>query len=106
MKEKFYHLIPCLVFDALTFYLLPCIIRDTGSAMFVLLLLMPLLIFLGAVAHGIFRGFFWPLPLACMILFMPTVWIFYNASAWIYTPVFGVIALLGSGLGAIFHKRK
>ena len=106
MRTKFLRMLPYCVIFALIFYLLPLIIRDTGSAMFVMLMLMPLLAFLTSAVYGLLCGFQPLLSLLCAILFLPTVWIHYNSSALVYTLIYGVVSLLGIGLGTLFHRKK
>ena len=106
MKTKFLRLLPYFGVFILIFYLLPLIIRDTGSAMFVMLILMPLLVFLTSAVCGLFSGFQPLLPLLCAIVFLPSVWIHYNESALIYTLIYAILSLLGVGLGTLFHRKK
>ncbi|MBQ1372528.1 MAG: hypothetical protein IIY70_06300 [Oscillospiraceae bacterium] len=85
------------VFPAMAFYALPplCI---GESGMLLMLLILPTLCLAISVAFGRRNG----LP-ACIafalgvaVLFIPTIFLFYNESAWIYVPIYSGIALLGS----------
>ncbi len=58
------------------FYLLPLLIKDTGSGIFLLLIMMPSLVFLGAVIYGLRCGLHWFLPLAAAVLFLPSIFLF------------------------------
>lgn len=105
MKKK---IIPYVIYSVamvLIFYLLPLLIQDTGSGMFVLLLVVPALTFIASLIFGIRQGFSVILPLLVAALFVPTLCIFYNESAWIYIPAYAVIALIGNGIGRIFYKK-
>ncbi|RHO52703.1 hypothetical protein DW094_13835 [Ruminococcaceae bacterium AM07-15] len=95
--------IALLLFD---FYLLPLLIKDTGSGIFLLLLIMPLLVFLGAVLYGLGYGLHWLLPLAATILFVPSMFLFYNESAWVYGVIYGAVAAAGNGVGRIFYNKR
>ncbi len=50
------------------FYILPFLIKDTGSGLLLLLIVMPLLVFLGAVVYGLQYGLHWVLPLAAYFI--------------------------------------
>ena len=106
MNKKIIPYVIYAVVLALAFYLLPLLIRDTGSGMFVLLLVVPVLTFIISLIFGIRQGFSVILPLLVAVLFAPTLFIFYNESAWIYIPYYAVIALIGDTIGKIFHKKQ
>lgn len=89
----------------LDFYLLPLLMRDTGSAMLLLLVLMPLVCLGTAAVRTAKKGFCPWFALGAALLFAPCVPLFYNATAWVYCPAFGVLALLGSFAGLPFRKR-
>ena len=46
------------------------------------------------------------LPAAALVLFLPTVPLYYNFTAWVYGPVYGVVVLLGCCLGRVFYGRR
>lgn len=106
MKKKLSALLPYVIVLAIIFYVLPLLIKDTGIGMLMLLLVIPLLTFICALIHGVRQGFDFLLPLATAVLFAPTIFIFYNASAWVYIIAYAVIALVGNGIGRAFHKKK
>lgn len=105
MKKRLLALLPYVIILAIAFYVLPLLIIDTGSAMFMLLLIIPLLTFICSVIFGVRQGFDFLLMIAVIILFAPTIF-YYNMSAWIYIIAYAVIALVGNGIGRVFHKRK
>lgn len=98
-------MIPYLLVNVIAFYILPMIIQDTGSAMLVLLIVIPLICLVTAIVFGIKKSFNWIYPLAVALLFAPTVFLFYNESAAIYIVAYGIIALVGNLIGKIFYKR-
>lgn len=106
MKEKLTALLPYAAVLAADFYLLPFLIRDTGSAMVLMLSIMPGIAFFCAVAYGARRGFGPWLAIAALLLFLPTVLLHYNTTAWVYAPVYGLIVLAGNGLGRLFYKKR
>jgi len=106
MKNKLAALLPYLGVLALDFYLLPFLIHDTGMGMLLLLGVMPLIAFIAAIICGLLNGFCLLLPIAAFILFLPTIFIYYNSSAWIYAVAYAVIVLIGNGLGRAFYKKR
>ena len=106
MKKLLLPLLPCLAVLTALFYLLPLLARDTGSAMFLMLCVTPLAAFLTGLVHGLRRGFSILLPLAALLLFLPTIFLFYNSSAWVYAPACALIALAGNGAGKLLHGKR
>lgn len=105
MKKKILALLPYAIALAIAFYVLPLLIKDTGIGMFMLLLVIPLLTFICAIIYGVRQGFDFLLMITAIILFAPTIFIFYNTSAWVYMIVYAGIALVGNGIGRIFHRK-
>ena len=103
--DKWKRMIPYLAVLAVDFYLLPALIRDTGSGMVMLLMVIPLVCFACSLVYGIRNSFcIWYCVIAAA-LFVPTIFIYYNASAWIYVVGYGIAALLGNLIGMAFHKK-
>ena len=97
-------MIPYLIVNIIAFYLLPIIIKDTGSAMAVMLFGIPLICLLTAIFYGIKNSFNFIYPLIVAILFAPTIFIFYNSSASVYVIGYGITALVGNFVGKLFYK--
>ena len=106
MKQTLAALAPYLAVLAADFYLLPLLIRDTGSAMVLLLAVMPLAAFFSAVHYGMRRGFLPWLSVAALLLFLPSVFLYYNVSAWVYGVFYALAVLAGTGLGSLFRGRR
>ena len=69
----------------IAFYLLPALLlKDTGSAMFVLLILVPLVVLVNSIIYGINHEVKYYYFLIVAILFIPSIYLMYNESAWIY----------------------
>ena len=86
------------------FYVIPWFIKDTGSAMIVMLGMIPIVCFVTSMMYGIRNGFdFWYVFIVA-ILFIPSIFIFYNSSAWIYVVVYAGIALLGNFIALPLRK--
>lgn len=87
------------------FYIIPRFIKDTGSAVIVMLMIIPLICLITSVFYGIRNGFdFWYILIAA-IMFTPSIFIFYNSSAWVYVVGYAVIALLGNLIALPLRKR-
>lgn len=99
-KELIYYLI-----IAITYYLLPFLIIDTGSAMFMLLIVMPLIVLITSFICGLKNGFHIWYAVIVGLLFIPTIYLHYNESAWIYTLIFGALALTGNALVLLKPKK-
>ena len=86
-------------------YVIPRFIKDTGSAVIVMLMIIPLICLITSVFYGIKNGFdFWYILIAA-IMFTPSIFMFYNSSAWIYVIGYAVIALLGNLIALPLRKK-
>ncbi|WIV11530.1 hypothetical protein [Proteiniborus sp. MB09-C3] len=103
--EKIKAMIPFLIAIILDFYLLPLLIKDTGIAMLMLLIIIPLICFICSFIYGIKRPFSIFYSVIVAFLFLPSILIFYNSSAWVYSIGYGVVALFGSFIGNYAVKR-
>lgn len=103
--NKLKKMLPYLIIIILSFYLLPFVMKDTGAAMTMLLVVIPAICFICSILYGVKNSISLAYVTAVAILFVPAIFIFYNASAWIYVPGYGIIALAGNAVGMIFYKR-
>ena len=103
--KKHLKMIPYLFVNAIAFYILPMIIQDTGSAIAIMLVALPVICFITSIVFNVKNTFNWIYPLAVALIFAPTVFIFYNESAAVYIVAYGIIALVGNLIGKIFYKR-
>lgn len=106
MKKKCVALLPYIAVLAVDFYFLPFLMKDTGVAMLLLLVVMPLAAFITAVVYGLRNGFSVLLPIAAVVLFIPTIFIHYNSSAWVYTVFYMVVIFAGNGVGRAFYGKR
>lgn len=87
------------------FYIVPLVIQDTGSAMVVMLVILPMICLITSIFYGIRNGFdFWYI-LIVAIMFTPTLFIFYDSSAWVYIIGYAIVALIGVLIGLPFRNR-
>ncbi|MEF9973887.1 MAG: hypothetical protein RR893_08160 [Clostridia bacterium] len=87
---------------ALDFYLLPLLISDTGMAMILSLVAMPLICLGCATVYGAKNGFSLLFCALVAMLYASTLPIFYNSSAWIYIVCYGLAAAVGNAAGRAF----
>ena len=87
-------------------YVLPFLIKDMGSAMLVLFIFLPLVYFVTTLLCSVKNGFHIVFSMIAAVLFLPSMFLFYNMTAWIYAPVFGVISLIGNLIGGAIHRGK
>ena len=106
MKKRLWILLPYILVLAVDFYLLPLLVRDTGTAMLFMLLVMPFTAFACALICSARHGFVWPLPVITAVLFAPSLFLYYNASAWVYIPTYAVVVLVGNMIGKAFHQKR
>ena len=95
-----------LIVITLAFYVLPAFINDTGTGIFFLIILTPIICFVTSIIYGIRHSFNLIFLLLIMILFIPTIFIFYNESAAIYVLIYGIIATIGNLLGSLIKKMS
>ncbi len=101
---KLTKLLPYLILTALVLYGFPLIITDTGSAMSVLLIFIPLACFILAIILCAKHSFQWIYPICVGVLFTPTVNLYYNETATVYVFFYTVISLIGCFIGYLIHK--
>lgn len=89
----------------INFYVVPFFIKDTSSAIFILMVLMPLISFSTSVVYGIKNGLKAHYFIFSTLLFIPSLFIYYNATAWIYVVLFSGISLIGDAIGSAIKKR-
>lgn len=104
--EKMRRMLPYWLVIIFAFYVLPLLIRDTGSAMSVLLIGIPMICFIVSFVYGIKNSFNWLFSLLVMLLFVPTIFIFYNESASIYIMVYGIISITGNFIGSLLCMKN
>lgn len=97
---------PYIIALAVVFYLLPAFMKDTAMAMVLMLAAMPAAVFITALIRGIKKGFSFVLVALTALLFLPTVFIWYNSSALVYTAFYAVIAAAGCGLGGFLYGKR
>ena len=88
----------------LAFYVAATLLcRDTGSAMFTLLCLLPVVLFILSLRYAKMNGFKWYLSIIIGLLWLPAI-IYLNESATVYALIYGVISFVGQGIGFLVNK--
>ena len=101
---KIRRMFPFLIVNLFAFYVLPFFIRDTGSAMFFMLVVIPTICFIASLIYGIKNTFDLFYTFIIMLFFVPTIFIHYNESALVYVFIYGLISLIGNILGRLIFK--
>ncbi len=102
MKQNI-KLIPYLLINTISFYLLPIFAKETTSAILVMLIMLPIICFTTGIIYGMRHSFTWIYPLSISVLFAPTIFLFYNYTALIYIFGYGLISFIGILIG---YKSK
>lgn len=89
----------------IAFYIVPMLIKDTGSGMFILLIVIPLITLITSLIYGLRNTVDFIYPLIVAILFIPTLFIYYNTSAWVYVIAYSMISLIGELLGKTLQRK-
>ena len=94
------NLLPYVMVNVICFYFLTLLMKDTGSAMFILLFAIPVITFVNAILCGRKNSLDLLYPLLVMVIFVPYVFINMNESATIYIFIYGAISLIGCFVGS------
>lgn len=89
----------------LGYYLLPLLISDTGSGMFILLVILPLVVALNSSIYGYkSKKIDFIYNILVSILFIPVIFIYMNSSAWVYIPGYFIVSILFNFIGKVINK--
>lgn len=83
----------------------PFLIRDTGTGMLLLLLVLPLLIFAASLMYGKKHGFSWSFSALVAFIWLPNL-AKLNTTAAVYILIFGVVSYIGQFVGALFGRGR
>ena len=106
MKKTLCALAPYALALGINFYLLPLFMKNTGTAMLLMLFVMPFASFVTAVIYGMRRGFSPLLSLLARLLFIPAVFIYFNSSAWVYAVFHAAAVFAGTALGRVLCRKR
>lgn len=96
-----------LIVLAIAFYILPLfrISEDMGSVIMINFFIIPIITFFVSFFYGRNRKFNIIYPIIATLLFIPTIFIYYNTSVWFYIIIYLVIAFSGNIIGVEKRKR-
>ncbi len=92
-------MLPYLVVILLAFYILPLFIKDTGSGMYMLLIVIPLICSIVSIIYGKKEKFSVAYSIIVALLFIPTIFIYFNDSAAVYIAIYGLICIAFNFIG-------
>lgn len=98
--------LPYVLLMAVNLWILPAVIRDTGTAMVMMLAGLPLITLIIAAFHAWKAGLAIVFALVTGILFIPAIFLYFNESTWIYAPAYAVIALIGGVVGKSLRSGR
>ncbi|WP_317368780.1 hypothetical protein [uncultured Tyzzerella sp.] len=99
-KRELLYLVPIVI----VFYGLPVLIKDMGMAILSLLVIMPSVCFLSSIMYSLNKKSNILYPIICTIIYIPTIFIYYNLSATIYIFIYAIILFLGYIIGKLIMK--
>lgn len=102
---KYKKMIPYLLFVIASYYLFPMVIKDTGMGMLVLLLILPFISLVTSFLYGLKNTFHPLFPLLIMVVYVPSIFLYYNSSAMIYVFIYGVLSIFGMFIGFQISKK-
>lgn len=103
MKNDF-KILTYLFLNILVFYTIPVISSLTNDKFPHLILLIPALCLLVALIFGFKYNFKYFYPILVMLVYTPSIYLFYNESVIIYIFMYGMLALSGNLIGSLFSK--
>ena len=91
---------------AIMYYFIPLyLVKDTGSGIFLLLMVIPIIVFLISLVFAIKNGFKWYFSIIVGLLWFPNVFIL-NDSASSYIMIYGAISFWGQLIGFFLRKYR
>ena len=91
---------------AMMYYFIPLhLVKDTGSGIFLLLIVIPVIVFLISLVFAKKNGFRWYFSVIVGLLWFPNVFTL-NDSASSYIIIYGVISFVGQLIGNLLRKYR
>lgn len=111
MKQKLRRLTGPTAILAAMFFMLPPLLQSGGDSfgwlMVPLLLLMfPAAVFILCGIDALRFGFSWLLPLIAAVLFLSTVYLYYNSTALFYVVIYGSLGYIGELCGYVSYRNR
>lgn len=99
-------MMPYVLISAVAIYGLPLFGNTTGSSILILLVIIPFICFLTSLVYGLIRGLNFLYPILIGLLFVPTIFLYYNSSAWVYAVGYAFLSLVGMYVGKSTKDNK
>ncbi len=99
-------LLPYVLCCATAFYGLPLLGESTGGFMLILLIAIPLICLVVSFIFGMKYGLDLLYPLSVGLVFVPTIFMYYNSSASVYVFGYAALAMLGMFIGKSLSESK
>jgi len=96
---------PYVLTAAASFYFLPLFGKSTGSFMTILLIILPLTCFVTSCVYGFNNGWNFIFPIVIGILFIFTIFIYFNSTAWVYAVGYSMISAVGVFTGKTIKNK-
>lgn len=105
MKEWIKKYIVYIVIAKMYYFIPLYLVKDTGSGIFLLLIVIPVIVFLISLIFATKNGFRWYFSVIVGLLWFPNVFIL-NDSAGSYIMIYGAISLIGQLIGNLLRKYR
>ena len=90
---------------AMMYYFIPLyLVKDTGSGIFLLLMVIPIIVFLISLVFAIKNGFRWYFSIVLGLLWIPNLFLL-NDSATIYILMYSGISFIGQFVGIVLKNK-
>ncbi len=89
-----------------TYYLAPIFANNLVLLILLLLVVNPILCFLLAYTHAKENKISFKYSLLLGLLFIPSIFIYYNYTAYVYAIFYTMVAYIGSFIGSVVANRK
>lgn len=104
--NKIKPLLPYFLIHFILFYGSPLFIKDTGSGMLMLLLIIPISCFILGFLVAKKRLSIVIYPIFSILILIPAIYLFYNETAMIYSIYYFIAIVLGILLGSILRSDQ
>ncbi len=105
--KKYKAEISVIIFCLITYYFLPLFIRDTGSGIFILIIIIPLLMFLYPVITINFMKIKYWHTIIIFLMFLPIIFIYFDGQldTIIYDLIYSLLFLISTAMGKFLIKK-
>lgn len=104
--SKFNKMIPYLIIYSISVYVLPLFGSSTGSYILILLFLLPTVSFVLSYLYAMNNKRNFLFSLFVGLIFIPSVYVYYNSSAYFYVGFYAVVSGVGNIIGSIVTAKK